>query len=80
MSNIGAASTPAGVALLQAPLPQNLPKDKTPHLPETLPVDPSSLVGANPNNVITRNQERIQEEALQSSSAPNSAIPLSITA
>jgi hypothetical protein len=65
-TSIGPLSTQAGLELLQAPLPENLPREKQPHLPAVLPTDPSSSVGANPNNVITRNQERIQEEAEKS--------------
>ncbi len=68
---VGPLSTQAGLDLLQASLPSNLPSDKSKaHLPAALPIDPAKLVGANPNNVITRNQERVQEEAKQGSPSP----------
>jgi hypothetical protein len=67
-SSVGPLSTQAGLDLLQAPLPSHLPKQKQSHMPPSLPVDPASLVGANPNNVITRNQERLQEEAVKAGS------------
>jgi hypothetical protein len=67
MSNsVGPLSTQAGLELLQASLPSNLPRDQGARLPQALPQDPAKAVGANPNNVITRNDERIQQETQKS--------------